>query len=229
MLASKMGNQAAVLRYFSKYRKKTSPEIGRQLMETSEQIRTFSTEVMALDPASATVRAMAMGLEGHAASLYWQRLMALMPENFGFCGRVTRGANDPVNQCLNYVYGMLYGEVWRAVMKAGLDPYFGLMHGSIRDQGSLVFDLIEEFRAPFADRLIMGMLGRGFQPAIGERGSLKTRTRKQLALCFSKNWSKKIPWRSKRLAPEAILAQQARSVVRLFNREGEYQPYKMRW
>jgi len=86
-----------------------------------------------------------------------------------------------------------------------------------------------EFRAPFADRLIMGMLGRGFQPAIGERGTLKTRTRKQLALCFSKNWSKNIPWRSKRLAPEAILAQQTRSVVRLFNREGEYQPYKMRW
>jgi len=37
------------------------------------------------------------------------------------------------------------------------------------------------------------------------------------------------PWRSKRLAPEAILVQQARSKVRLFNREEEYQPYKMRW
>ena len=44
---------------------------------------------------------------------------------------------------------MLYGELRRALVKVGLDPYFGLMHGSERDQGSLVFDLIEEFRAPF--------------------------------------------------------------------------------
>ncbi|MBI2218092.1 MAG: CRISPR-associated endonuclease Cas1, partial [Candidatus Rokubacteria bacterium] len=51
-----------------------------------------------------------------------------------------------------YVYGMLYGEVWRALVKAGLDPYFGVMHGSERDQGSLVFDLIEEFRACGGER-----------------------------------------------------------------------------
>lgn len=90
----------------------------------------------------------------------------------------TKTVRAKVNQCLNYVYGILYGEVWRAVVKAGLDPYFGLIHGSKRDQGSLVFDLIEEFRAPFADRLIVGMIGRGFQPEIGDHGFLKTRTRR---------------------------------------------------
>jgi CRISPR/Cas system-associated endonuclease Cas1 len=41
------------------------------------------------------------------------------------------------------------------------------MHGTDRDQGSLVFDLIEEFRAPFVDRLILGMLGREFQLELG--------------------------------------------------------------
>jgi CRISPR-associated protein Cas1 len=155
--------------------------------------------------------------------------MNMIPEDMNFCRRVTRGARDPINQCLNYVYGMLYGEVWRAVMKAGLDPYFGLMHGSKRDQGSLVFDIIEEFRAPFADRLIVAMIGRGFQPALGEHGALRTRTRRQLALCFSKNWAKKILWRSRRLEPAGILAQQTRSVAKLFSREGEYRPYRMRW
>ena len=29
----------------------------------------------------------------------------------------------------------------------GLDPYFGIIHGTERDQGSLVFDVIEEYRA----------------------------------------------------------------------------------
>lgn len=229
LISSKMGNQAAVLRYFSKYRRKTAPEVGAQLTKTAESIRSLSAEVVTLDPAAKSVRALAMGLEGHAASLYWRQLMDIVPDGLGFSRRITKGAKDPVNQCLNYVYGMLYGEVWRAVMKAGLDPYFGLMHGSKRDQGSLVFDIIEEFRAPFADRLIIGMLGRGFQPEIGTHGFLKTRSRKQLALCFSKNWSKKILWRSRRMEPTAILAQQARSIAKLFNREGEYHPYKMRW
>jgi group II intron reverse transcriptase/maturase/CRISPR-associated endonuclease Cas1 len=229
MIAAKMGNQASVLSYFSKYRKKTDPETGERLMRTAGEIRGLATNVIALDPSLAAVRAMAMGLEGHGASLYWRQLNCLMPDNYGFNRRVTKGAQDPINQCLNYMYGMLYGEVWRAVMKTGLDPYFGLMHGSKRDQGSLVFDLIEEFRAPFADRLVMGMLGRGFLPAIGEHGTLKTRTRKQLAICFLKNWSKKISWRSKRLEPTAILLNQTRSVAKLFNREGEYHPYKMKW
>ncbi|MBN2683741.1 MAG: group II intron reverse transcriptase/maturase [Pontiellaceae bacterium] len=229
MLAAKMGNQAALLQYFAKYRKKTLPELGRQLIKVADDIRDLSTKILTIDPALPTVRSQAMGLEGHAASLYWRQIMAMIPEELGFCRRVTLGAKDPVNQCLNYVYGMLYGEVWRAVMKAGLDPYFGVMHGSKRDQGSLVFDLIEEFRAPFADRLVVGMLGRGFRPAVGEDGTLKTRTRKQLALCFSKNWVKKTRWRSHRLEPVAILAQQTLSFAKLYKREGEYQPFRMRW
>jgi CRISPR-associated protein Cas1 len=170
-----------------------------------------------------------MGFEGHAAAVYWGRLVRLIPTAFAFGGRVTGSATDPVNQCLNYTYGILYGEVWRAIVKAGLDPYFGLMHGSKRDQGSLVFDLIEEFRAPFADRLVVGMLGRGFQPEIGEHGLLKTKTRKQLATAFIKRWLDKIPWRSRTINPASLLMRQARDLARLFSHEGSYHPFKMKW
>lgn len=229
MLASKIMNQAAVLRYFTKYRKKTNPDLGRQLTEAADSIRGLADTVLTLDPAAASVRTEAMGYEGHAASLYWQHIIKMLPQDLGFMGRTTRAAKDLVNQCLNYTYGILYGEVWRAIVKVGLDPYFGLMHGSRRDQGSLVFDLIEEFRAPFADRLVIGMLGRGFLPEIGGHGFLKTRTRRQLALSFSKRWMKKIEWRSHSIEPGAILTKQAGSIVKLINREGEYYPYRMRW
>jgi hypothetical protein len=73
------------------------------------------------------------------------------------------------------------------------------------------------------------MLGRGFIPEIGVHGFLKTRTRRQLALSFSKRWMKKIDWRSHSIEPGAILARQAGSIVKLINREGDYYPYKMRW
>ena len=155
--------------------------------------------------------------------------MKLVPPELGFKARNTRGAIDPVNQAINYVYGMLYGEVWRALVKVGLDPYFGFMHGSERDQGSLVFDLIEEFRPPFADRLVLAMLGRGLTPETGAHGFLHTRIRRLLAQGFARAWNKKIRWRRRMIAPAAILEHQASALVKLILGQGEYQPFHMRW
>ena len=103
------------------------------------------------------------------------------------------------------------------------------MHGSERDQGSLVFDLIEEFRAPFADRLVLAMLGRGLKPEIGVHGFLRTRIRRVLAQGFARSWQKKIRWRGKMIAPAAILEHQATALAKLVLGQGEYHPFRMRW
>lgn len=229
MLAAKVGNQSATLNYFSKYRKVTQPTVGEQLSASATKIKECSQNIRLLNPELADVRRIAMGLEGQAAAIYWQQITKIMPVEFCFTGRITRAAKDIVNQCFNYVYGILYGEVWRAVVKAGLDPYFGLMHGSKKDQGSLVFDLIEEFRAPFADRLVIAMIGRGFQPGMSENGFLRSKTRKQLVTSFLKDWYHAMDWRSLRISPSAILVKQAHSLAKLFNREGDYHAFKMRW
>ncbi|MCL5034480.1 MAG: CRISPR-associated endonuclease Cas1 [Bacteroidetes bacterium] len=184
---------------------------------------------MTLDPTAEDVRTIAMGYEGHAASIYWQAIKGLLPSEFEFVGRITRGAKDAINQCFNYVYGLLYGEVWRAIVKAGLDPYFGLIHGSKRDQGSLIFDLIEEFRSPFADRIVVSMFGRRFHPDINKEGLLKTASKKSLAKCFSKRWHGKIRWRSMMLSPAQILERQAQTLSKVFCREARYYPFKMSW
>jgi CRISP-associated protein Cas1 len=162
--------KSAVLQYFSKYKKRHEHKVTEGLKKAADDIRVLADCIRMLDPSEARVRATAMGIEGQAASIYWHSFAQIMPEDYNFSGRVTKSSSDPVNQCLNYTYGMLYGEVWRAIVKEGLDPYFGIMHGAERNNGSLVFDLIEEFRAPFVDRIVLGMLGRGFRPEIGEHG-----------------------------------------------------------
>jgi CRISPR-associated protein Cas1 len=134
-----------------------------------------------------------------------------------------------VNQAINYAYGMLYGEVWRAIAKVGLDPYFGVLHGSERDQGSLVFDLIEEFRAPFADRLVVAMIGRGLKLEIGAKGFLRTRVRRRLAKAFSHAWCRTKARNGRQGRPSQLLEQQASSLVRLFMGQGDYRPFRMRW
>lgn len=229
MISAKLGNQAAVLRYFAKYRKKSAPELAGQLREAAQEIKEYARHIHMIDSTKANIRNEVMGFEGLAASVYWRQIMYMVPSTLEFSGRIKRSAHDSVNQVLNYAYGILYGEVWKAVITEGLDPYFGIIHGSMRDNGSLIFDLIEEFRAPFVDRMIIGMIGRGFVPNMNKDGLLNTRTRKKIAKNFTKKWSKTIHWRSKRLRPAEILTKQARNLSQLFMDHKEYKPFRMKW
>lgn len=230
MLAAKAGNQASVLKYFARYRKKQAQlAVHDELAKTAADIRSLADLLKELDASSAGLRGTAMGYEGRAAALYWSSLARLIPEELSFPGRRTQHATDPFNQAINYVYGVLYGEVWKAIVHAGLDPYSGIMHGSERDQGSLIFDLIEEFRAPFGDRLVLGMLGRGFQPQLGRHGSLRTSVRRLLVGAFHRMWNRPIRWRGKMHSPCRILEQQAKALVGAFLAEETYRPFQFRW
>jgi len=229
MLNAKVLNQTALLKYFYKYKKRREPSTFIQIKKDINSMCELALKFSDINPESKDVRAIAMGYEGHAASIYWQNIKKLLPADFEFTGRITRYAKDVINQCFNYVYGILYGEVWRAVIKMGLDPYFGIIHGSQRDSGSLIFDIIEEFRSPFADKIVIGMLGRGYNPEINKDGLLKTNSKKLLARSFSKRWNSKIKWRSFNLSPAQILEHQTNSLSKLFKNEGKYLPYRMKW
>jgi CRISPR-associated protein Cas1 len=229
MLAAKVGNQASVLKYFARYRKQRRDPVYETLTESARRIRDVADILGRLDPTAAGIRASAMGHEGRAAALYWSALAALLPAELAFPGRHTRHATDAVNSAINYAYGMLYAEVWRVLMRAGLDPYFGILHGAEQDQGSLVFDLIEEYRAPFGDRLILGMVGRGFMPLLDQESRLRISSRRKLADAFHKLWRRKIRWRGGMRAPADILERQAIALRNTYIGEDRYEPFKFRW
>src|SRR5204862_398077 len=83
-------------------------------------------------------------------------------------GREGRGATDPLNAALNYGYGILYAQVERALLLAGLDPYAGFLHADRPGKPSLVLDLIEEFRQAVVDRTLIGQVNRGVAFALDE-------------------------------------------------------------
>lgn len=56
-------------------------------------------------------------------------------------------AKDPFNTLLNYAYGILYGKVEGALIKAGIDPYMGIFHRDEYNRPALVFDVIENYRS----------------------------------------------------------------------------------
>lgn len=94
-----------------------------------------------------------------------------------FFGRQTRGAINPVNLLLNYGCGILYTTVWGALVNTGLEPFAGFLHVDRAGKPSLVLDLIEEFRQPVVDRVVIAHINLGQEIKITD-GLLDADTRK---------------------------------------------------
>ena len=103
-----------------------------------------------------------MGLEGEAASVYFGVFNSLLRSHgFEFSGRVRRPPGDPVNALLSFAYVLLASECASALAGVGLDPYVGLLHQDRPGRKSLALDLMEELRAPLADRFVLTLINRG--------------------------------------------------------------------
>lgn len=98
--------------------------------------------------------------EGMAARLYFEMWHDALPEEWMWPGRRTRGATDPVNAALNMAYSLLTSDAVRALLLAGLDPHAGVLHSSSRNKPALALDLVEEFRAPVADSVVLACFRR---------------------------------------------------------------------
>jgi CRISPR-associated protein Cas1 len=103
------------------------------------------------------------GVEGEAAAQYFavfQQLIAAQRESFTFGDRNRRPPLDPVNALLSYLYTLLRFDAAAALAAHGLDPAVGFLHRDRPGRDGLALDLIEEFRAPLADRIALTLINR---------------------------------------------------------------------
>ena len=102
-----------------------------------------------------------MGMEGEAAASYFAVFNEMiLPNNIVFSGRVRRPSTDPVNALLSFVYSLISQECLSALSGVGLDPYVGFLHADRPGRPSLALDMLEEFRASWADRFVLTLLNR---------------------------------------------------------------------
>ncbi len=105
--------------------------------------------------------AQTMGFEGESAAVYCSVFNELLRDcEFKFEGRIRRPPTDPVNALLSFVYSLITQECVSALMGVGLDPYVGFLHQDRPGRPSLALDLLEEFRAPWADRFVLTLFNR---------------------------------------------------------------------
>ncbi|KJS06087.1 MAG: CRISPR-associated protein Cas1 [Gammaproteobacteria bacterium BRH_c0] len=102
-----------------------------------------------------------MGMEGDAAATYFGVFNELIRDTgFAFGGRVRRPPTDPVNALLSFVYSLITQECVSALHGVGLDPFVGFLHQDRPGRPSLALDLLEEFRASWADRFVLTLINR---------------------------------------------------------------------
>ena len=101
-----------------------------------------------------------LGIEGSAASIYFQIYQAAFDPAWSFKRRTRRPPKDPVNALLSLGYTLLGYALMTALEIVGLDPYLGYFHQEAYGRPALALDLLEEFRAPFVDSLVMGLINR---------------------------------------------------------------------
>jgi CRISP-associated protein Cas1 len=101
------------------------------------------------------------GCEGFAAKSFYAALKEIMGPAWGFDGRNRRPPRDPVNAMLSFGYALLSHNVYALAKAQGLNAHVGYLHPARPAHPALISDLMEEFRAPVVDRLVLTLVTEG--------------------------------------------------------------------
>jgi CRISPR-associated protein Cas1 len=145
--------------------KKLLGDLKNNRKEPSEKIQ---QAIESINSALATLRSLKystgfkqslLGIEGFAAAEYFSAISEVLPKKYAFKVRSRQPANDEFNAILNYAYGLTYSIVEKIIILSGLDPNAGIYHADSYGKPTLVFDVIELFRAR-VDRLVIKLFSK---------------------------------------------------------------------
>jgi CRISPR-associated protein Cas1 len=153
VIVQKMENQQALLLSL-----KTGTEADGERVKTAiRRIDDYRTKTMLLEGEIVPDIASSLrGWEGAASHIYFDVINLFLPPGYKLMGRKQHPATDVTNCLLNYAYGILYGKIEGALIKAGIDPYVGVFHRDDYNRPVLVFDVIERYRV-WADYVVISL------------------------------------------------------------------------
>ncbi|MEA5511747.1 type I-MYXAN CRISPR-associated endonuclease Cas1 [Crocosphaera sp. UHCC 0190] len=105
-----------------------------------------------------------LGFEGNLAALYFGALPNILgkdiPESLRFAGRNRRPPKDRFNAMLSFGYSLLIKDVMNAILTVGLEPALGFYHQPRTQAPPLALDLMEIFRVPLVDMIVVTSINR---------------------------------------------------------------------
>ena len=233
IVKGKIKNQLNLVKYFGKYRRRTNPDFWDKVKDYQDWVKALLIEANAVSTSLPLeeARSKFFGIEGRAATRYWEMVKVLVEHKVNFQGRERKGAKDLFNSMLNYAYGILYGLAHRAVLAAQLIPQIGVLHSIAPDRQKtpLVYDLVEEFRPFVADRAVISLLNQGAQLQVDSQGMLTLETRKRLFRRLHHGLASQVRHKNKTTTVEELLYLQAKSLALHFQGKNHYRPHIFKW
>ncbi|WP_218079675.1 CRISPR-associated endonuclease Cas1 [Anthocerotibacter panamensis] len=145
LVAAKIHNQRVLLQRLGRRRLVEENGFAIEVLEYLERRAAQATDLQAL-----------LGFEGAAAAQYFPALgRQITHGEFLLTHRVRRPPTNPMNALLSFGYSLLWNHLRALVELSSLDPYQGHLHVERSDHLALVSDLIEPFRAPIVDALVL--------------------------------------------------------------------------
>lgn len=224
IITAKMKNQLYLLKTLEKTRE--NADFSKELDSINDSIEKTGKLGNDIDH----IREEMLGFEGFASSQYFKALSRILP----FKER-QHNAQDPFNAILNYGYGILYSEVEKACILAGIDPYLGFMHSDRYGKPSMVLDMIEQFRQPIVDRAVITLFA---QKQINEKDYessgnsliLTKEGRKKAIDAVLGRLHTEIKYKGKKTTFQFIIIDNCRNLARtLLDKNEIYEPFVHKW
>ncbi len=177
-----------------------------------------------------------IGFEGAGAAQYFSAFSeCLTNPSFVFSGRSRRPPGNPVNAMLSFGYQVLWNHLLALIEMQGLDPYHACLHQGNDGHAALASDLMEEFRAPLVDSLVMWLINRNIVDAESDfefkNGGcyLNNFGRKKFLRGFLQRMTEEIQTNPGEQQPKwDLLTQQVRAFKQfVYNPSHHYQPYRI--
>ncbi|MHC5916992.1 MAG: CRISPR-associated endonuclease Cas1 [Nostoc sp.] len=225
IVRGKLKNSRVLLR---RQRQKRESEVLEKVL--------LSLDYLAEQAAQAETCERLMGFEGAGAAQYFNAFSeCLTNADFVFSGRSRRPPGNPVNAMLSFGYQVLWNHLLALIELQGLDPYCACLHQAHDGHAALASDLIEEFRAPLVDSLVMWLINRKMVNAESDfefnNGGcyLNDTGRKKFLKAFLQRMTEEIKIDNGEKQPKwDILNQQVRAFKQfVYNPSHSYQPYRI--
>jgi CRISP-associated protein Cas1 len=139
---------------------------GKRNNENSElQGAIDQMKIMIKQVATAKSLESLLGIEGNIAALYFgafdRLLQDTVPPEMRFDGRNRRPPLDRANALLSFGYSLLLKDIMNAILAVGLEPSLGFYHQPRTQAPPLALDLMEIFRVPLVDMVVITSINRG--------------------------------------------------------------------
>ncbi|MEW6378086.1 MAG: CRISPR-associated endonuclease Cas1 [bacterium] len=230
ILSGKFHNQEKLVLLFHKSLKQKDPQRAEKIQEAARSITVLRGKVKKITGESIDeIRAALLEVEEEGNRMYWEAVRKIIDRKFEFLGRVHQQAAEAIRSMLNYGYGLLYSQIWGAVLQAGLEPFAGFLHVDQPGRSSLVLDLAEEFGQPVVDLPIISQVNLGEINRV-HNGLLDPETRESIGQKILERLGSTQISEDREYQIRSIIQIQARHLASfLRGEEGKYKPFRFKW